>query len=379
MKLSLKLRDETHQKPLLRAKVPVTILGLPFLSGVVAGDTADLSFSLRTNFSSGPSFSFSYHPTASITNPVATTTATGGSVAHPFSVSLKSGIGLFGSPRDSPLVFSTQFNLFSSNGSNPSLTPSFSLLVKPQIGNFSLRKSTSSSNPGSVQRNGVQPDGEVSNVFGGPIAELAKGGFVLDKPLEWRDLTKVEAFGEKSGLFSGIFVTAKTSMPLTRRSLVNFRWGVNFAPENGGHGSEVSRPVLVLNKIGLQRVEEVKRTEEKVIVEGSNGDLELLKGMCGWMRREMDDLQRGNREIKQALEGIKLQGSNCRIGGHERDSITRRAVSVPSESASDAEKWRTGKSSVQETGKRESQKSATLATEMENELQRALKAASSSG
>ncbi|GMH09243.1 hypothetical protein Nepgr_011084 [Nepenthes gracilis] len=372
MKLSMKFRDDTHQNPLLRAKIPITILGLPFLSGVAAGDSSDLSFSIRTNFSSGPVLSLFYHPTISTSpKPTITSPAEGGSsAAYPFSLSLKSGIGLFGSPQNSPLTFAAHFNLSSSNGSNPILTPTFSLLIKPQFGNFSLRKSTTSSNRSSAQLNGVRPHGEISNGFVSD-SELINV-FSPDKPLEWKDLRKVESFGETYGILSGIFTMAKTSMPLTGRSLINFRWGVNF----DGQGSKLSRPVLVLNKIGLERVEEVKRVDDEKPKEITNGDLELLNGMCSWMRREIEDLQKGNMEIKQALEGIKMQAPNSRARGEERDSVGKRAVSVPSaESSGDGHMWRSRKSEYSRDGQREWHKSANRASEVEAELQKVIKAA----
>ncbi|GAB4834704.1 hypothetical protein Ancab_032967 [Ancistrocladus abbreviatus] len=377
MKLSLKFRDDTHQNPLLRAKVPVTILGLPFLSGIVAGDSSDLCFSLRTNFASGPSLSLAYHPTLS-TPPTTTTGASVNFPAYPFSLSLKSGIGLFGSPQNSPLIFAADFNLFSPNGSNPTFSPRFSLLIKPQFGNFSLRKSTSSSNPSLIQLNGVHPNGEISKGFV-QNCELPKG-FDSDKPLEWTELKKMGSYGDENAIFSGIFLTAKTSMPLTKRSRVNFRWGVDSALENNGKGSKLSRPVLVLNKIGLERVEEVKKVEQMKNEVTAAGDLELLKGICGWMRREVDDLQKENSELKQAIERMNLQRSYSRTRGEVRDSVGNRGVSPPSasaESLGDSERRWSRKSGLQETEKRELQNSANRASEVENELQKAIKAAAS--
>ncbi|KAK1408749.1 hypothetical protein QVD17_40774 [Tagetes erecta] len=52
MKASIKLRDE--QKPLFRAKIPLNILGLPFQSGIVAGESKELSLNLATYFESAP-------------------------------------------------------------------------------------------------------------------------------------------------------------------------------------------------------------------------------------------------------------------------------------------------------------------------------------
>lgn len=43
--------------------------------------------------------------------------------------------------------------------------------------------------------------------------------------------------------------------------------------------------MFVVNKVLLERVDEVKKVEE-----AKTGDLEFLKGMCSWMRREVEDL-----------------------------------------------------------------------------------------
>ena len=61
MKASIKFRDD--DRPLMRAKVPVGVLGLPFQSGLVAsGDPRDLRFDLSTAFASGPALRLSYRP-----------------------------------------------------------------------------------------------------------------------------------------------------------------------------------------------------------------------------------------------------------------------------------------------------------------------------
>ncbi|KMT11685.1 hypothetical protein BVRB_5g106220 [Beta vulgaris subsp. vulgaris] len=367
MKLSLKFREETHHhNPLLRAKIPVTILGFPFLTGIVAGDSSDLSFSLRSNFSSGPSLSLSYHPTISPPS------------NYPFSLSLKSGIGLFGSPQNSPLTFTANFN-------PNSLTPTFSLFIKPQFGNFSLFKSVSSSSSSPISLNGCPQNGELSSgsvsefeVMDGPVDGSGGRG----KALEWRDLKR------NSSILSGILVAARTSVPLTKRAVVNFRWGVSFPPESGVLEAKPQFPVLVMNKISLERVDEVRKEEDKKkrVEEAKAGDVELLKGMCSWMRREVEDLQRENREMKQILEVMRLKVPASRGRGEERERevVGKKMMPLPSsEGSSEFERWRSkkgggnGKSDVEENGHRESKKSQSRMSEVENELQKAIKAASS--
>ncbi|KVI03502.1 hypothetical protein Ccrd_018184 [Cynara cardunculus var. scolymus] len=94
MKASMKFREE--QKPLFRAKVPLNILGFPFQSGVVAGESKELSLNLSTFFESGPSVKVAYRPNDSI---------------NPFSLVFKTGIGHLGSPISSSLNMSAEFNL----------------------------------------------------------------------------------------------------------------------------------------------------------------------------------------------------------------------------------------------------------------------------
>ncbi|KAL2901460.1 Prolyl endopeptidase-like [Bienertia sinuspersici] len=365
MKLSLRFREETrHQNPLLRAKIPVTILGFPFLTGIVAGDASDLSFSLRSNFSSGPSLSLSYHPTLSPPS------------ICPFSISLKSGIGLFGSPHNSPLTFAANFN-------PSSLTPTFSLLIKPQFGNFSLFKSVSSSNSGSIKPDAVPQNGELSS---GSVSEfdirdgLGYGSIERVKGLTWSNLKR------DASILSGILVAARTSIPLTKKAVVNFRWGVSFPPESGvSKEPKAQFPVLVMNKVSLEKVGEVKKEESKKnkADEVKAGDVELLKGMCSWMRREVEDLQKENWEMKQTLEGMRLKvpvASKVRCEEREREVAGKRVMPLPTngDGSSEFDKWRSKKGGGNGNGNaEESKKSQSRMSEVENELQKAIKAASS--
>ncbi|CAI0540083.1 unnamed protein product, partial [Linum tenue] len=106
------------------AKIPLSILGLPFQSGIVVGEAKELSLNLSTFFDSGPSFEVAYRPNDSW---------------NPFSLMLKTGSGSFGSPTSSPMVMSAEFNLVGKGN------PSFMLHFKLRFGDFSIKKSQASS------------------------------------------------------------------------------------------------------------------------------------------------------------------------------------------------------------------------------------------
>ncbi|XP_058222961.1 uncharacterized protein LOC131332680 [Rhododendron vialii] len=362
MKLSVKVQDQPHHDPnhhdrinnpfLLRAKLPITVFGLPFLSGVSTSDPSDLSLSLRTNFPSGPSLKLSYTPTT------ATATAT-----SPLSLTLKSGVSLFGSPTNSPLVVSAHF-IISPQNPNPS-TPTFSLQIKPQFGDFSLRKTTHSSPPRNPSPSS-KPDAEVTSM-----------GFVpLERPSAWKDLSLDDLSPGKDSLLSGIAVAARTRLPVTSRVAVSCRWGVNFP-------ADVTKkmPFLTVSKIGIERVDEVKEVKEVEVRNGNGneGDFEILKGLCLSVGRELEVLQRENREMKQSLEEMrfgKLRGQQGWSYEGYGDGVAKK-VPVGSGSSGGFEQWKNKKGGGEEHGQKESKKNGNRASDVESELQRAIKAASS--
>ena len=67
-------------------------------------------------------------------------------------------------------------------------------------------------------------------------------------------------------------------------------------------------PSLTVNKIGLERVEEGKENNnnKKQRRDGSEIDLQLLKGMCFWIRRDLEIVEKENREMKHLLDEMKL-------------------------------------------------------------------------
>ncbi|KAK9144434.1 hypothetical protein Sjap_004337 [Stephania japonica] len=317
MKASLKLKDphnpsrgDPHNTytPVLRLKIPITILNLPFISNILltSSDSSPLSLNLRTNSPSG----------------------------------------LFGSPNNSPLTLSAHFSLFSNN---PTKNPTFSLQLKPQFGQFSLKKTAISD---SLKNPPKFPIFSTAHDFSGEGAP-GRGNFR-------RGMPELDAGGD--GFLSGVAVSAATVLPVGRRVAVRFRWGVNFPPEFGeGCGS---LPVLSVEKVSVERVvvEEVER---------GGGDLE---GMCGWMRREVVELRRENRELRESLDGLRLRSGN--VGG----KTVAKAPSPPlGENAGDFDRWRSKKSAMEENGRMEVKKSGGFEVSKDDvgeELKKAIEAAS---
>lgn len=364
MKISVKLPDDHHHQSrreppllILRAKVPITIFNLPFVSHFSTTNThpSDLSLSLSTNFASGPSLKFSY-----------ATAAGAAYVAPPFNLTLKSGTGLFGSPKNSPLVISAHFSFSDSN-------PKFSLHFKPQFGSFSLRKRINS--PPGIQP--VTPSDRANDESG---SDSPSFGFV---PVEIpatpvaKELS-VEKSENPNSIVKGIYMAARTQMPVAKKLELNFRWWVNFA--------EDQMPVLRINKIGIQRVDESASDDGKKNKETDMNDLQMMKGVCFWMKREVDALTKANREMKAEFEEMKSEKLSGNNGGLEFRERAQRKPARPSpppveSTSSGFEQWRSKRKGGSEeisnsNGIKKSEKgSGDIAIDVENELQRAIKAA----
>ena len=105
-------------------------------------------------------------------------------------------------------------------------------------------------------------------------------------------------------------------------------------------------PSLTVNKIGLERVEEGKEKknnndDKKQMRDSSGIDLKLLKGMCFWMGRDLEIMEKENREMKRLLDEMKL-GRNNRL---EESKGGGRKLS---ESNGEVQRWRSYKSERQE-------------------------------
>ncbi|GAY40008.1 hypothetical protein CUMW_048750 [Citrus unshiu] len=235
MKLSLKLPDDsqnTQNPPILKVKIPITIFNQPFISSVNTFP-----------FLSAPTFHQALPSNSTI---------------H---LSLQR-FGLFGSPQDSPLLFSAHFSLSYTNPTN--FTPTFLLHFKPQFGNFSLHKTTSSSNPNPANSGPHLQSGSPSNI------EFANRS-ISDESSGWQDLKLEPRSGNgNSSFFNGVDSIRSDGIGV----MMNLRWGVNLPAD-----SEVKMPCLTMNKIGIERVEKVEEVKREKNFESDVGDLELLKGM----------------------------------------------------------------------------------------------------
>lgn len=181
----------------------------------------------------------------------------------------------------------------------------------------------------------------------------------------------------KDSILSGIMMAANTELPVTKRVKVNLRWGVNIPSDY-----EKQLPYLRVNKIKVERIDEVveEKGDQKQGIQGDSGEFEMLKGMYSWMSRELNDLQKENREMRRTLDDIKsLQPvrsySGYTVGGGGGGG--KRPVPVV-ENSDGFEQWRMKKSggSGESNGQKETKKNFT-SVDVESELQRAIKAASS--
>ena len=322
MKASLKFREE--QKPLLRAKVPLNILGMPFQSGIVAGDSKELSLNLATFFDSGPSIKLSYRPNDSF---------------NPFSLIVKTGTGPFGSPLSSSMLMSCEFNLLGNQGTGNrnGNNPIFMLHFKPRFGDFSFKKSQSSifdkKGFGSVVGAGGSDDDSIE-VVDSPAAE-EMGAFAAagaaKVPMLGGDSP---AAGAIAGMFSGMQVAARTTLPVRGRAAVKFRWGVRVPAEMKGGGGKTTAgfafrkvPFLVMDKIGVEHVVDGGGDSRK----GKNG-----KGVAGelgfpasgdvaeacWtVKRQLEGLQAENGLLRNAVDDLRREiagsGGGGGVGGLE--------------------------------------------------------------
>lgn len=203
-------------------------------------------------------------------------------------------------------------------------------------------------------------------------------GFMPQSQLAWKN-------SAKDGFLSGVAVMARTELPITKTIMVKSRWGVNFPSDLGKR-----LPYLTVSKIGIERVQPVKEVE-KNSDETKAGDSELLKGMCFWMRRDLEVLQNENRELSRSLEEMRTRISEKNFQSLEetrtrtsdknfrgnRDDVGKKVSPPSSESSSGFEQWRKKKNGGEDNGQKEQKKSSNRPSDIESELERAIKAASS--
>ncbi|GAB4851539.1 hypothetical protein Ancab_030942 [Ancistrocladus abbreviatus] len=292
MKASLKFRKD--EKSLFRAKIPLNILGLPFQSGLYAGDSKELCLTLGTLFDSGPTFRVYYRPK---------------NASNPCSLVVKTGIGHFGSPLDSPLTMSAEFNFVGRSANNPA----FFLHFKPRFGDFSIKKSQSSAFIDSKKCEAVSDDLEVvetpamnSHFIPGTITtpenRVSNGCKMLTLPSKSPVVELIDA------ALSGLELEARTVLPIRNGPVLKFHWGVKFPDDLGLFLSkEVSSdrrvgipsrgiPYLVMNKIGFGHV---ARDESKGVGSKAESAVLCLPGH--------GDVIEACLSLKRQMEGGKLK------------------------------------------------------------------------
>ncbi|CAI8602200.1 unnamed protein product [Vicia faba] len=307
MKASLKFRDE-QRKPLLRAKIPLSILGTPFQSGIVAGESKEQSLNLSTFFQSGPSLKLAYRPNDS---------------QNPFSLIVKTGTGSFGSPVSSSMVMSCEFNLLNRSKTG-GVQPLFMLHFKPRFGDFSFKKSQSSIldvKNYAFQNGGVLGNDDDNIEF---VESVESVKSVKSPVMGAFSAGKVPSPGAIAGLFSGTEVAARTTLPIRGRAAVNFRWGVRVPAEVKGESAFQKVPFLVMDKIGVEHlpaecvdVKDAKDLKKEKNVAGvgiipGSGD---LTATCFAVKRQMDVLQVENGLLRNAVEDLRREFAGARNGG----------------------------------------------------------------
>ncbi|KAE8654859.1 hypothetical protein F3Y22_tig00117038pilonHSYRG00024 [Hibiscus syriacus] len=306
MKASLKFREEKN--PVLRAKIPLSILGLPFQSGIVAGDSKELALNLSTFFESGPSIKISYRPN---------------DTWNPFSLVVKIGIGPFGSPISSSMLMSAEFKLLGRGN------PSFMLHFKPQFGDFLIKKSHSSVFDKAVKPgNGRVLEDDLSvEVMDFPALKGDSIGFFADK-------RKLVGFNSKdfAGILSGVEIAARTAVPVKGKALVKFRWGMRIPSEMKSGDPKTGFPMekipfLVMDKIGIEHVDgtyskqAILSTASKSGPEaGPNSDAEEV---CYTIKRQLEALQSENGSLRRAVEDLRHEISLGKYRETERNGFSK--------------------------------------------------------
>ncbi|XP_052168326.1 uncharacterized protein LOC127784938 [Oryza glaberrima] len=199
MKASVKLRED-GAAPLLRAKLPVALFSVPAVASLTAGDPANLRLSLATAAPALPSLRLSYAPNRA---------------TSPLSLAVVLGSGPGGSPSSSGAAASAITMAVEVNTAG---AVSFSLALKPSLGDFAVRKRFDS-------------------------AAAGGGG------------------GSGSSASAASEVTMRSAIPVRGgAAAVSVRWGVRIPAEVTAGGEEGAAalalrrlPFLVLGKVTVER------------------------------------------------------------------------------------------------------------------------------
>ncbi|KAJ1269116.1 hypothetical protein BS78_07G185700 [Paspalum vaginatum] len=317
MKASIKFRDD--DRPLMRAKVPIGVLGLPLQSGLAAGgDPRELRFDLSTAFASGPALRLSYRPN---------------DPGLPFALTVRAGLGALGSPHRAPFALAAEFNLLSADPSSPA----FFLRLKPRLGDFSLshtlRSSSSSDSPSPAPRKVGDAAADEQEFGSRPTFAFSGSGLAAD----------VAAAGTKSGvgaLLSGMRLTTRSVLPLWGRASLRFNWGLRVPPDlladGGGGGRKASRapvstmPLLVMSKVCIEqspRAEKGGGAEHSAPPRRADGagDESGDGGAAAFslVRRQLESLNVDSMLLRRAVEELRAEIRSGGGGGRAAPFATR--------------------------------------------------------
>lgn len=347
MKASLKFRDE--EKPLLRAKVPLSVIGLPFKSGIVAGEPGELTLNFATFFESGPSIKLAYRPH---------------DTWNPFSVMVKTGTGPFGSPRSSSMLMSAEFSLL--RGGNPS----FMLHFKPQFGDFAIKKVQSSvfNKAATVNDGFLSVSEEDLSIELGDSPTVNGLGFVQE-----RRKVKISRTSDMARIFSGTEVSAKTSLPVKGRVVANCRWGIRIPAEMkssfGNNPAAISFkkvPFLVMNKIGIEYVDhKITDSDSKSATTkaaGADWSSTNVAEACYAVKRQLEILHSENSLLKKAMDDLRQEICNGKLGDFSFSAPKYRETELNSKSSNKIERRNFDKKSVEGDATEELMKALTGAT-----------------
>lgn len=306
MKASLKFRED--QKPLFRAKVPINVVGLPFQSGVSAGESKELCLNLCTFFESWPSLKVSYRPNDSLNH---------------FSLIIKTGIGPYGSPNSTPMTMSAEFNLLGRGN------PSFFLHFKPYLGDFSIKKSQSSV---FAPKTEFCSNGAVSDDDGSiEVVELMDNGHFLkngtyssEKPTVFPLISSSEGgTGMVDNMFSGLELRARTVLPVKNGAVLRFQWGLKLPAARlknlTAATSSKKLPLLLLNKIAIERV---ANDHSKQCIKDCPRSNEISEE-CFCVNRQLQVLQAENGLLRKAIDDLRSEIFAAQTaGGHFPDDYS---------------------------------------------------------
>ncbi|CAK9864208.1 unnamed protein product [Sphagnum jensenii] len=316
MKASFKVRD--GQKPLMRAKVPITILGLPLFSGISVGNAQELALHVGSYLEAGPSCKVSYRPHDE---------------HSAFTLMLKTGFGLWGSPSGAALAMAAEFNL-SSRGN-----PAFLLRVKPRIGDFSFRKDTCSSSSSLNSSSGLNS----ATVVTTPTVQIpsdhdSQSELALTVPQReensddggWR---RMSWLGDNTKSWS---LGVHSVIPFGRHVVGRVRWGVriptdifhSFGNQESDSGCFSLRklPVLVMDKISIETVDPFRSLLAKPswyaleggsssskygFMEGGSTEesrqLGRIAAMCCSLRHQLHILHSENQVLKRTMDDMRVE------------------------------------------------------------------------